>query len=58
METLGVRSTVLTGGYGSDEALHKENESGNNRITKTQEISISSEEAGRGNSMEDVHHAR
>lgn len=58
MDASGVRNTVR-GGYGSDEeALNARGVAG---ITKTQEVSISSEEAGSGkggNSIVHFVHAR
>lgn len=61
MQSSGVQTKVHTG-YESDEALHQGDiESNIGRITKKQEISISSQDAsGKGDerSIESFHHAR
>jgi hypothetical protein len=51
VQSSGVRSTVR-GGYDSDEVLANHMETGNIYATEIQEISVRSEDAGRGSSME------
>lgn len=55
MQPNGVQSTIRAG-YESDEAIVGKDTSGG--ITKTHEISVSSQEAGRDDSLESFHHAR
>jgi hypothetical protein len=57
MQSNGVKSTIRAG-YESDEALNKGGRDTSGGITKTHEISVSSQEVGREASLESFHHAR